>query len=84
MNTVADLDKPTAMAATTQSRAAGAPRIKLSPGGISIDHPDPELGKQLMAEAFGVADSDAMHGILRQLARASVIGPKPDALNLAL
>ena len=36
-----------------------------------------------MAEAFGVADRDAMHGILRQLVKASVNGQKPDAVNLA-
>jgi hypothetical protein len=68
---------------TDQSKAATAPRIKLSPNGISIDHPDPELGERLMADALGVADGDAMHGILRQLARASVKGKKPDAVNLA-
>ena len=36
-----------------------------------------------MADAFGVADRDAMHGILRQLVKASVNGQKPDAVNLA-
>jgi len=36
-----------------------------------------------MCDAFGVADPDAMHGILRQLVRASVKGEKPDAVNLA-
>jgi hypothetical protein len=60
-----------------------APRLKLSPRGYAIDHPDPELGEQLMADALGVADRDAMHGILRQLVRASVNGRKPDPVNLA-
>ena len=83
MNTVPDLDTSAAMEATGQRKAAPAPRIKLSPEGISIDHPDPALGAQLMAEAFGVADCDAMNGILRQLARASVIEQEPDPLNLA-
>jgi hypothetical protein len=83
VNTVPDLDKATAKAVTGQTRAAAAPRIKLSSQGFSIDHPDPELGEQLMADALGVADRDAMHGILRQLLRASVNGQKPDAANLA-
>jgi len=65
-----------------QTRAAVAPRIKLLPHGYCIDHPDPELGEQLMAETLGVADADAMHGMLRQLVRASVKGGKPDELNL--
>ena len=36
-----------------------------------------------MAETLGVADRDAMHGILRQLVKASVNGRKPDAGTLA-
>src|SRR6202048_2760988 len=72
-----------AIEATGQTRAAAAPRIKLSPRGFAIDHPDPELGEQLMADALGVSDRDAMHGILRQLVKASVNGQKPDAVNLA-
>ena len=83
MTTVPDLTKTTASAATRQIKAAAAPRIKLSPQGFCIDHPDPELGERLMAETLGVADPDAMHGILRQLVRASVKGEKPDAVNLA-
>jgi hypothetical protein len=51
--------------------------------GYSIDHPDPELGEQLMADALGVVDRDAMHGILSQLVKASVNGEEPDAVNLA-
>ena len=81
MNTVPDLNK--AIAATGQTRAAAAPRIKLRSHGFSIDHPDPELGERLMSDALGVADRDAMHGILRQLVSASVNGRKPDAVNLA-
>jgi hypothetical protein len=46
-------------------------------------HPDPELGEQLMADALGVADRDAMHGILRQLVKASVKDERPDEVNLA-
>jgi len=83
VNTVPDLNKAAAMAATDQTRAAAAPRIKLLSHGYAIDHPDPELGEQLMADALGVADRDAMHGILRQLVKASVNGQRPDEVNLA-
>jgi hypothetical protein len=58
-------------------------QVKLSSQGFAIDHPDPELGEALMAQTLGVADRDAMHGILRQLVKASVNGQKPDAVNLA-
>ena len=64
MNTVPDLNKTAANAATGQTKAAAAPRLKLSSRGFSIDHPDPELGEPLMADTLGVADRDAMHGIL--------------------
>ena len=83
MNTGADLDQPTAIAPAPRTKAAAAPRLKLSPRGFAIDHPDPELGEQLMADALGVGDRDAMYGILRQLVRASVNGQKPDAVTLA-
>ena len=83
MNTDQNLNTATAIAATGQARAAAAPRVELVSGGFSIDHPDAELGEQLMADALGVADRDAMHGILRQLVRASVNGEKPDAVNIA-
>jgi len=83
VNTIPDLNKATAIAATGQTRAAAVPRVKLSSHGFAIDHPDSELGEQLMADALGVADRDAMHGILRQLVRASVNGRKPDAVNLS-
>jgi hypothetical protein len=83
VNPVPELNKTTAMAATGQTRAAAAPRVKLSPRGFAIDHPDPEHGDALMADALGVSDRDAMHGILTQLVKASVNGEKPDAVNLA-
>ena len=81
MDTVPDLNKATALAATGQTSTAAVPRIKLSPQGSSIDHPDPELGERLMSDALGVADRDAMHGILRQLVKASVNGQQPDAVT---
>lgn len=82
VNTIPDPDKPTAIAAA-QTRTAATPRLKLSSSGYAIDHPDPELGEQMMADALGVGDRDAMHGILRQLVEASVNGRKPDPVNLA-
>ena len=83
MSTTPDLNMATAIAATDQTRAAATPRIKLLSHGFSIDHPDPELGEQLMTNALGVADRDAMHGILRQLVKASVNGERPDEVNLS-
>src|SRR5712671_5559548 len=83
VNTAPDLNKATAIAATDQTKAAAAPRIKLLPHGFSIDHPDPEHGERLMSDALGVSDRDAMHGILRQLVKASVNGQRPDSVNLA-
>ena len=74
---------PTAILATDQTQPIAAPRIKLLSHGFSIDHPDPELGEQLMANALGVADRDAMDGILRQLVRASASGGSPDEVNLS-
>jgi hypothetical protein len=83
MNTAPDLTMPTATAATDPTKAATAPRIRLSSHGFSIDHADPELGEQLMASALGVTDREAMDGILRQLVRASVSGGRPDEVNLS-
>jgi hypothetical protein len=83
MSTVPNLNTATAIAATSQTNAAAPLRVKLLPHGFAIDHPDPELGEALMADALGVADLDAMHGMLRQLVKASVSGESPDAVNLA-
>ena len=83
MNIVPSRNKATAMTATGRTRAAAAPRVKLSPHGFSIDHPEPELGEALMSDVLGVSDREAMHGILRQLVKASVNGEKPDAVTLA-
>jgi hypothetical protein len=83
MNTAPDPTTSTAIAATDQTKAAAAPRIKLLSHGFSIEHPDPELGEQLMADALGVADREAMHGIIRQLVKASVSGEGPDEVNLS-
>jgi hypothetical protein len=83
MNTAPDLAMSTAIAATESTKASAAPRLRLSSHGFSIDHPDPELGEQFMANALGVADRDAMDGILRQLVRASVNGGSADEFNLS-
>ena len=77
MHIAPHLNLPTATAAIDPTKAAATPRIKLSSHGFSIDHPDPELGEQLLANALGAADRDAMHGILRQLVKASVNGERP-------
>ncbi|MCC8964407.1 hypothetical protein H8A95_19315 [Bradyrhizobium sp. Pear76] len=83
MDTAPDLTTPTAIAASNPTEAAAAPRIKFSAQGFCIDHPDPELGAELMVEALGVPDREAMDGILRQLIKASVSGGSPDQVNLA-
>jgi hypothetical protein len=83
MNTIPDLIKPKPIAAPGRTGAVAAPRIKFSSQGFAIDHPDPELGEQLMVETLGVADRDAMHGILTQLVKASVKERKPDPVTLA-
>ena len=84
MNTAPDLAAmPTTITTADPTSAAAAPRIKLSSHGFSIDHPDPEIGEQLMADTLGVADRDAMHGMLRQLVKASASGERPDEVNLA-
>jgi hypothetical protein len=92
MTTAPDTMMPTTIAASgkiqaetqpAETQAATPPRIKLSPRGFAIEHPDPKLGEQLMAETLGVADRDAMEGILRQLVKASVNGGKPCEVNLA-
>lgn len=83
MSNTSDLTMPTPTCAADTAKAAAVPRIKLSKQGFAIDHPDRERGEQLMANALGVADRDAMEGILRQLVRASASSGRPDQANLA-
>ena len=71
------------VAATDRSDPAASPRIKLYRRRIAIDHPDPKTGERLLADALGAVDRDALHGILKQLVKASVIAQKPDEANLA-
>lgn len=60
-----------------------SPRIKLDRKAIVIQHPDAEAGERLLGEALGAVDRDALHGILKQLMKASVILQKPNEDNLA-
>ncbi|WP_445220641.1 hypothetical protein ACKWRH_11700 [Bradyrhizobium sp. Pa8] len=71
------------VAANDRSAVAASPRIKLYKRRIAINHPDPQAGERLLAEALGAVDRDALHGLLKQLVKASVIGQKPDEANLA-
>ncbi|NEU94482.1 hypothetical protein [Bradyrhizobium uaiense] len=59
MDTAPDLTTATAIAAPGPTEAAAAPRVKFSAQGFCIDHPDPELGAELMVEALGVPDREA-------------------------
>src|SRR3954465_6968394 len=83
VNTPAELNTTNAVATTSQTPAATLPRIKLSSRGFAIDHPDLDQGERLMSEIFGVADRDAMYGMLRQLVGASGKWRKPDPVNVA-
>ncbi|WP_426610445.1 hypothetical protein [Bradyrhizobium sp. McL0616] len=71
------------LAANDRTGLATSPRVKLSRRRISIDHPDPHVGAQLLADALGAVDRDALDGLLKQLVKASLIGQKPDEANLA-
>ncbi|MGY3150234.1 hypothetical protein ACVWYQ_007233 [Bradyrhizobium sp. USDA 3397] len=83
MTTALERHIPSPLAASDRSVPAAPPRVKLYKRRIAIRHPDPHAGEQLLVEALGAADRDAMHGILRQLVKASVVGQKPDEANLA-
>jgi hypothetical protein len=83
MNTAPDHTMTATPAEAGPAATPTAPRIKLQSHGFAIDHPDPELGDQLMANALGVADREAMHGIVRQLVKASVSGERPDEVTLS-
>jgi hypothetical protein len=83
MTTLPSVPTPTPPAAIEPAAADALPRIRISPQGYFIDHPDSALGERLMASALGVAGREAMDGILRQLVRASMTGGEPDETNLA-
>jgi len=83
MTTALERHVASPLAANDRSAAGVTPRVKLYKRRIAIRHPDPQAGERLLAEALGAADRDALHGILRQLVKASVTGQKPDEANLA-
>jgi hypothetical protein len=60
-----DAAMTTAIAAPEQTKADATPRLKLLPHGFSIDHPDPGLGEQLMANALGVIAAQLGHADTR-------------------
>jgi hypothetical protein len=60
-----------------------SPKVKLRRRRIVIDHPDPKAGEKLLAEALGAVDRDALHGLLGQLVKASVVARKPNQGNLS-
>jgi hypothetical protein len=69
----------------TSDRAAiiASPKVKLRRKGVVIVHPDKKAGEMLLGEALGAADSDALHGLLSQLVKASAVGRRPDQGNLS-
>lgn len=69
--------------AAAHDRNRPSPRIKLTRRRIVIQHPDARAGERLLADALGAADLDALHGLLKQLMKASMICQKPDEANLA-
>ena len=83
MNTAPDLTMSTMISRNRPDQSCRNPANKALSHGFAIDHPDQELGERLMSNALGVADREAMHGILRQLVKASVSGESPDEVNLA-
>lgn len=81
MTTALTRNSTTPVAAYDRSRPS--PRIKLTRRRIVIQHPDAQAGERLLADALGAVDRDALHGILKQLMKASVILQEPDEANLA-
>lgn len=83
MTTALEPRATSSLATNQRSEPAATPRVKLARGHIQIVHADPQAGERLLAEALGAADADALHGMLRQLVKASVSGRKPNESNLA-
>ncbi|MDA9410701.1 MULTISPECIES: hypothetical protein [unclassified Bradyrhizobium] len=73
----------TAIAASDRAAIIATPKVRLRRRRIVIEHPDTKAGEALLAEALGAADRDALHGLLSQLVKASVVARKPDQGNLA-
>ena len=62
VNTVSDLNKATALAATGQSQAAATSRIKLLSDGFCIDHRDSEPTRSLFDLIRSPARREAVRG----------------------
>lgn len=73
----------TAIATGDRAAIIASPKVKLRRKRILIDHPDPRTGELLLAEALGAVDREALHGLLSQLVKASVVARRPDQGNLA-
>lgn len=71
------------IAANDRTALIASPKVKLRRRRIVIDHPDPSTGELLLAEALGAVDREALHGLLSQLVKASVVARRPDQGNLA-
>lgn len=71
------------IAASAAAPMIASPKVKLRRKRILIDHPDTRAGEQLLAEAIGAVDRDALHGLLGQLVKASAVARKPDQGNLS-
>ena len=83
MTTSLTIPETTPVAASDRATAIASPKVKLRRRRIVIDHPDPEAGEKLLAEALGAVDRDALHGLLSQLVKASAVARQPDQGNLA-
>ena len=73
------------MPLTTTDRAASiaSPKVRLRRRRVVIDHPDTRAGEQLLADALGAVDREALHGLLSQLVKASAVARQPDQGNLS-
>jgi hypothetical protein len=53
-----------------EREAHPSPRLKVSDNRVSPDHPNEAIGRLLLMEAVGTANSDFLNGLIRQLANA--------------
>lgn len=83
MTTAPTISETLPIAADNRAAIIASPKVKLRRKRIVIEHHDPDTGEKLLAEALGAADSDALHGLLSQLVKASAVGRKPDQGNLS-
>ena len=50
--------------------------------GITLDHPEPKIGRVVLMEALGIVDPDFLDGLLGQLGRLVAKGRTVDARTL--